>query len=53
VFHNGIKIHENQPVPGPTTAAQERENALQGPLYLQDHGHPVCFRNIWYLALDD
>lgn len=53
VFHNGVKIHENQPVPGPTTAAPEKQNAERGPLYLQDHGNPVCYRNIWYLELPE
>lgn len=53
VFHNGVKIHENQPIPSPTRAAPEGENAVRGPLYLQDHGHPVCYRNIWCLELPD
>jgi len=53
VFHNGVRIHENQPVPAPTRAAPEGSNAVQGPLFLQDHGHPVGFRNIWYLPLED
>jgi hypothetical protein len=51
VFHNGIKIHENQPVPRTTTAAPFNEHAERGPLYLQDHGNPVCYRNIWFLKL--
>jgi hypothetical protein len=51
VFHNGVKIHENQPVPKPTTAAPEKENAEKGPLYLQDHGNRVSYRNIWYVPL--
>lgn len=53
VLHNGVLIHENQPVPGPTRAAPEQDNAARGPLYIQDHGHPVCYRNIWYLTLPD
>ncbi len=53
VFHNGIKIHENQPVPRTTTAAPFKENAERGPLFLQDHGNPVRYRNIWYLELED
>ncbi|MEW6741279.1 MAG: DUF1080 domain-containing protein [Planctomycetota bacterium] len=51
VFHNGILIHENQEVPHTTTAAPEDGHTARGPLYLQDHGHPVAFRNIWYLEL--
>ncbi len=53
VFHNGVPIHENQAVRGPTTAAPEKQNACSGPLYLQDHGNPVCYRNIWYLELPE
>ena len=53
VFHNGVKIHENQPVGRTTTAAPFKENAEFGPLYLQDHGNPVRYRNIWYLELKD
>jgi hypothetical protein len=48
VLHNGVMIHENVSVPGPTTAAVvETETAEPGPLHLQDHGTPVQFRNIW------
>jgi hypothetical protein len=49
VLHNGVRIHDNQVVPAPTTAAPEKENAERGPLYLQDHGNPVAYRNIWYI----
>jgi len=53
VYHNGVKIHEKQEVPGPTRAAGARGYAKQGPLMLQDHGHPVRYRNIWYVALEE
>ena len=53
VFHNGVMIHENQPVPRPTTAAPGEGNVVLAPLFLQNHGHPVCYRNIWYLPLED
>jgi len=53
VLHNGVRIHENQPVGRTTTAAPFNENAARGPLYLQDHGNPVRYRNIWYLELED
>lgn len=53
VFHNGVMIHEAQPASHPTTASPEKENGEKGPLFLQDHGNPVCYRNIWYLRLDD
>jgi len=46
VFLNGVLIHENQEVTGPTRAALFGDEAPLGPLMLQgDHG-PVAFRNI-------
>jgi hypothetical protein len=47
VKHNGVLIHENQELPGPTAAARFKEDAIPGPLYLQNHGNPVRYRNIW------
>jgi hypothetical protein len=40
VLHNGVTIHEKQEIPG-------KDHRLTGPLQLQDHGHPVQYRNIW------
>ena len=42
VIHNGIKIHDNQEIP----KARNRE---KGPIQLQDHGHPIQFRNVWII----
>ncbi len=47
VKHNGVVIHEDVAVPKSTTAAPLGEGKEPGPLYLQDHGNPVRFRNIW------
>ncbi|HEX7377098.1 MAG TPA: DUF1080 domain-containing protein [Pirellulales bacterium] len=47
VRHNGVVIHENVELPRATTAAPVAEGPEKGPLYLQDHGNPVRFRNIW------
>lgn len=46
---NGIVVQRNIDVPGPTRAAPMKESADAGPLYLQDHGNPVRYRNIWIL----
>lgn len=46
VRHNGVTIHENVEVTGPTRAATFEDEAALGPLMIQgDHG-PVAFRNV-------
>jgi hypothetical protein len=46
IIHNGVIIHENVEVKGPTTAALGGPEQARGPLMLQgDHG-PVAFRNL-------
>ncbi len=48
VKHNGVLIHENVEVPHTTVGAiLGKEGPEPGPIYLQDHGNPVRFRNIW------
>jgi len=46
IRHNGVVIHENlelkQGTPG-----KDPEGPGPGPVYLQGHGNPVVFRNIW------
>ncbi len=51
VVHNGITIHENQPVMNATRAAGAKGAVKAGPLMLQDHGNPVRYRNIWLVEL--
>jgi hypothetical protein len=47
VLHNGVLIQDQVPVqPQPTTAAPLKGVVAIGPLYLQDHGNPVRYRNI-------
>ena len=49
VMHNGVLIHDNVELPGnrSTTAAPNKPGPELGPVYLQDHGCPVRYRNIW------
>jgi hypothetical protein len=39
-------------VDGTTAAAMAGDEPGAGPLMLQDHGHPVRYRNIWVLPRD-
>ena len=52
VLHNGVLIQDHISVGGePTAAAPLRGVADKGPVYLQDHGNPVRFRNVWIRPL--
>ena len=52
VLHNGVVIHDNVEVKGPTGGALDHFVCRAGPLLLQDHGNLVQFRNIWLRNLD-
>jgi hypothetical protein len=49
VRHNGVMIHDDVELPGErsTTAAPVKPGTDLGPVYLQNHGCPVRYRNIW------
>jgi hypothetical protein len=47
VLHNGVKIHDNVKIKGPTGGNDFSEKDTPGPFELQNHGNPVYFRNIW------
>jgi len=51
VVHNGVKIQDKVKLPGPTGGAYAKGISDTGGIYLQDHGHPVEFRNIWVKEL--
>jgi len=46
VYLNGVKIHDNVQIPH-ATANPKAEQKATGAIQLQDHGHPIQFRNIW------
>ena len=47
VRHNGVLIHDNVEIPHATRANPIAEGSEPGPVYLQNHGNPVRYRNIW------
>ena len=55
VYHNGVKIHDKVQLPGErnTTAAPLKAGPAPGPVYLQNHGCPVRYRNIWVVESSD
>lgn len=52
-FHNGILIHYNSEIKGPTRASSEQYEITvpELPLMLQDHNSRVGYRNIWIRKL--
>lgn len=49
VKHNGVTVHDNREIDEPTPGGTNKDEAIAGPLFLQDHSNPVRFRNIWVL----
>lgn len=47
VRHNGVLIHEDLELPKSTTASPLKPGPEDAPIYLQNHGNPVRYRNIW------
>ncbi len=47
VLQNGILIHDTVKIPRTTNGGITDEEGEVGPLFLQDHGNRVQFRNIW------
>ena len=48
VWHNGVQVHNGVEIPRQTGSGQPEDPKARG-IYLQDHGHPIQFRNIWVL----
>ena len=55
VLHNGVLVQDNEELTGPTQNKARppyKAHADRLPLSLQDHGHPVRYRNIWIRDLE-
>lgn len=56
VFHNGVLVQNNEAPFGPTSWlkwASYQGIGERGPIALQDHDHPVRYRNIWLRELPE
>ncbi len=49
VKHNGVTIHDNFELKEPTAGNKKNEDPTGGPFYLQGHGNPVFYQNIWVM----
>ena len=55
VLHNGVLVQDAVELTGPTAHKSRppyKAHAPKGPISLQDHSHPVRFRNIWVRELE-
>jgi hypothetical protein len=53
VMQNGVKVQDETSISGPTGAARSRPEVPVAVLRLQDHNHPVRFRNVWLVELKE
>lgn len=51
IKHNGVVIHDNLELPHGTPGNKPEGPAAES-LFLQDHGNPVVFQNVWVVARD-
>ena len=54
VFHNGVVVHNHTALIGSTVhraLGKYEQHPATAPLMLQDHAHPVRYRNIWIRPL--
>jgi len=47
VKHNGVVIHDDVELPTGTPGGTQGEGPGPGPIFVQNHGNPLYFQNIW------
>lgn len=52
VHHNGVLVHKDAELPRGTRAHPVKEGPEPGPIYFQNHGNPLKYRNIWVVKKD-
>src|SRR5262249_25512253 len=45
--HNGVLVHDNVEITGPTGGHRSDPEGTPGPIKLQGHGNPLQYRNVW------
>jgi len=55
VLHNGVLVQDNVEIQGSTATEKPeyKDTSTKLPLGLQDHNHPVRYRNIWVRQLEE
>lgn len=53
VKHNGVLVHDHFKLDGATPGGRQEDpnqSVQSGPIFIQDHGNPVSYRNVWILG---
>ncbi len=51
VIHNGVWIHDDLEICGPTGGEVDQNYSEPGPILLQEHGNAIRYRNVWVRKL--
>jgi hypothetical protein len=51
VRHNGVKIHDDVELKTGTGNGAKKKQFAEGPVFFQNHGNPVMYRNVWATEL--
>jgi hypothetical protein len=52
VFHNGVLVQDHTKILGRTNSNAPVRPDYEQPFFLQDHGSPVAYRNLWVRKLE-